>query len=320
MSFQDFLTVAQTGSWWQDSCVVTFTGAEYPTSFFALFFSRLKTLGVLPAPYQKINLETTDKKELQATLLQAPLGMNSFFWLGNISENKDAKDVQQKLTGYGGPHHLAYFVKTTPQTTKASQTALTIPSTLDFMLFEALAQFAGITLDAKKKTITKRLFANTNGINIELCCMIMQYLELTSSRTIDECAPFLTNIIGQSPMLSTLSEHFFAQQPAKFFPIWSVLEAEYPPVFWITFWSEQIWRAHHVIGFLQKKEFAAAKRMSIRLPYSFINRDWQKTDQTTLAKALEFLYGMDYAFKRGSTFHTLDLFYVRYFTGALKEA
>ena len=226
MSFQDFLTDALSPSWWQKKINVPFIGQEFPASFFTLMFARLKNLNVLPAPYQKIHIELIEKKEMHATLYQAPLGMNSFFWLGNLSELKDTKDLQQKLSVYQGPHHIAYFIKTGPLVGKSSDNNITIPTTLDFILLEQLAQFLNITLDAKKKAIVRRLFSNINGLNIETCCMLLQYLELMNSKTIDQCLPFLNNMVGQAPMLSTLSEAFFAQQPSRFFPIWSTLEKE----------------------------------------------------------------------------------------------
>jgi hypothetical protein len=123
------------------------------------------------------------------------------------------------------------------------------------------------------------------------------------------------NILGAAPSLSALTEAFFAKDAQRFFSLWSALEKEYPEIFWIIFWSDHVWRAYNVIQFLQEKNFVQAKRMSFRLPYSFINRDWQKNSPSELVQAYQNLYSIDFALKKGSSFTALDLFYVNYFNG-----
>jgi hypothetical protein len=66
---------------------------------------------------------------------------------------------------------------------------------------------------------------------------------------------------------------------------------------------------------MHQKQFVNAKKMSYRLPYSFINKDWQRVQIDELVECYEFLYQIDYAIKTGSTFCSLDLFFAHYFAG-----
>jgi hypothetical protein len=91
------------------------------------------------------------------------------------------------------------------------------------------------------------------------------------------------------------------------------MQESYPQLFWIVFWSEQVWRAHFVVTFLKDNNITQARSMSRRLPFSFIKTLWKKYSLKELAEANSFLYKADYAAKTGSTFCTLDLFFTNHF-------
>ena len=317
MNIQDFLISAESASWWADNQCLQFTGPEYFANFFAMIFNYSKKKNLLPASFQKINCDAIEKRELHGMLHQSILGASSFFWLGNIEEGKKTKGLSEQLSIYHGPHHIAFFKK---NDTAIDDKAIFIPLKIDKNIFDQIILFFSINFDKQKQFFIQNLFPYNDGINLETCCMLIQYLELINSKYLDQYIPFFNSIIGQTPQLILLTELFFSRQSSRFFDTWSNQSKNYPEIFWIIFWSEQIWRAYHVITFLKKKEFSNAKRMSFRLPYSFINRDWQSCNTKTLALALKFLYHMDYALKKGSTFCSIDLFYINYFTGSIEES
>ncbi len=319
MDFLAFLQAAQSPEFWQQRRNFCFTGSTYPLAWFSMFFKVLETKQLLPAPFQRIFIENTEKKTLYATLNQSILGTYSFFLLGDVTDEKETKSslefVSFVLT-YKGPNYITYFVNNTSKVSlPRGMDAVVIPQELSAEQCKAVIAFFESTLDAKKTAWFKKTLTTSTVLSLDTCCMLIQYLELIGPKYFDEYTHFLETLIGASPSLSLLSEYFFAKNAVAFFSVWSKIGKEYPDVFWITFWSEQLWKAHHVIHFLKQKDFVVAKRTSFRLPYSFINRDWQKSNPIELVNAYAFLYRMDYGLKTGSTFCGLDLLYMNYFSG-----
>jgi hypothetical protein len=326
MDFSTFLKAAQTESFWQEHKNFCFAGNTYPLTWFNMLFGYLDQKNLLPAPYQRIFLDNIDKKNMHATLNQSILGMFSFFWFGDISEAAEAKstkDLADFMLTYQGPHALCYFIDSTSKLLSKKnakkELIVTLPSELNVAQFNELTRIFDINLDTRKTTFIKNIVSGSTSLDLETSCMLINYIELISSKYLDDYSPFLANVIGTSPSLSQLSEYFFAKNSNAFFSVWSKINNEYPDIFWLSFWAEQVWKAHHVIKYLNEKNFVQAKRMAFRLPYSFINRDWQKSNSKELAQAHEFLYHIDYALKTGSSFCAIDLFYVNYFTGKFAQ-
>jgi len=318
MDFSAFLSSATTTEFWQGRTTFCFVGTTYPMLWFRMLFENLQHKHLLPYPVQYLHFDATEKKALHATLSQSMLGDFSFFWLGNINAEKETKaslEASAFLFSYRGPHAIAFFTTQQPKNLPTASIVVQLPSAVDNKHLVELASFFGINLDDKKKTLLKSIIPTSTTCDLETICMLLTYIELINPKYAEEYKNFLTNLIGTSPSLSALSEHFFAKNSRSFFQLWSSTRTQYPDVFWIVFWSEQIWKAHHVGAYLKEKNFVAAKRIGSRLPYSFMNRDWQKSNAKELAQAYEFLYHMDYALKTGSTFCSLDLFYMKYFTG-----
>ena len=314
MDFATFLSKAATPAFWQTAQRFCFVGTEYPAGFFLALFNKIRTLDLLPAPYQKIPLTTLETKDVYATLNQSMLGSTSFFWLGNSTEERETKAslaLSKFLASYTGPNIIAFFTQTADQ---APADAITIPHQLTYPEFTQLARFFSANSDPKKLALVQTLF-NHNSVSLATCCMLLTYLELAGARNQDAFKAYIHDLFGAQTGLNELADAFFACQATTFFAHWSKLAGTYPDVFWAIYWSEQLWRALHVAQFMQAQNFVAAKKMSYRLPYTFINRHWQKANQQELAAAYEFLYQIDFAIKTGSSFCSLDLFFMRYFNG-----
>lgn len=321
MDLTSFLQLMHSPEMWKQRKNYCFVSNSYPIAWFNMFFVMLNKNNVLPrSTYQRIFVHAAEKNALYATFNQSFLGQFSFFWLGDISEEKDSKsltELTEFLFSYQGPHSIAYFVNNSSKLLpkQSASNIIHLPIEVTAAQFTEYTQLFNITLDSKKTAYIKKIFAANPSISLDQSCMLIHYLELIASKYLDDYAPFLSTIVGNSPSLSLLSELFFAKNIQLFLTVWEKTRNDYPEVFWVIFWSEQIWKAHHVIKYLNNKDFVAAKRMSYRLPYTFINRDWQKTNPISLVNAYEFLYQIDYAIKTGSTFCSLDLFYMNYFTG-----
>ena len=73
-----------------------------------------------------------------------------------------------------------------------------------------------------------------------------------------------------------LSQHFFAQRPTLFLEKWKVCKGDLPVEFWIAYWSEQLWQASLFVLRARSQGIGEAKKQAYRLPFSFINKDWQR--------------------------------------------
>jgi hypothetical protein len=143
----------------------------------------------------------------------------------------------------------------------------------------------------------------------------MQYMRL-AGRGIDEFLKhWVDKIIAPEHSLLILSSHFFAREKQQFFMLWKSMEQDYAPQFWISFWSEQLWRAYNFVEQSDKRNYSEAKRVSFRLPHNFTQRLWTNASLVELRNAHDFLYSVDGSLKHGGAATSLELLYTNFFTG-----
>jgi hypothetical protein len=315
INFQTFLQSLHNSEFWNSTPCFYFQGQEFPSLFFASLFELIVKKNILPAPLQRLPLHTTTKAGIQANLAQSFLGSCNFYWLGHLDESqKWHKEFGNELCLYKGPNVIAFFAQSDLKVSgPGSIQIIQIEPAVNFEQFNLLQAIFGNPLPEKKVLFIKKLFKLQSSISLDTACMLINYIDLISLKMIPQSEKYLLDLVSSQPSLTQLSEYFFAQNPEKFFDLWITLQNDYPDIFWITFWSEQIWRALNVIQYLNKKDFINAKKMSFRLPYSFLKKDWQLYTKAQLAKLFKMLYSADYTLKRGSTFPALDIFYVSHF-------
>lgn len=300
---------------------------EFNPLFFRLLFELLKKKEVIAFE----SLQVTSSLELWKTLQQSFLGNESFYWLGNIVEQiktkkKNGPDLVELLSLYKAPHSVAFFL---PADYKLSVSAhkrmvvVDLGAALTLRDVEQLFAFFGCSLSSRKRSLIKELVhpargsgARSSGIlSLDEVCMLFYYLSVTHARLIDSLKKNLATIIAPELSLYSLATLFFTKQDKRFFSIWSERCNDYPLPFWVAYWSEQVWQAYHAITFLKQNNFPAARRFAYRLPSSFLKTDWRYCSLEKLKNSYAMLYDIDFAFKRGSTFCSLDLFFCDYFLG-----
>lgn len=322
IDFETFMQSANTPKFWGQGDTIVFKGDTFPPLLFSAFFTLLEKKNLLPYQKTKIDLHGYDKKILTGILNQSILGQYSFFWFGSV-ESINQQDIHTLLATYQGPHIISYFIpldsKHIELHTK-SNIIIDLPSKIDYALFNQLLKFLDQQVSPQKNTLIKKIFNEAKTLDLDTACMLTNYLELIPTKSSPEIDSYLAYITNTQPTLSQLSEHFFAKNAAPFWKVWAKISDEYQEMFWLAFWSEQIWKAYHVVKFLKKNDFVNAKKMSFRLPYSFLGQHWKKHSTTELTNLYEELYTIDRAIKKGSTFFSLDLFYLNYFLGKIKAA
>lgn len=318
MKFLEFLGQAKKKSFWQSNRVICFRSEAYPLLFFRMLLDFLKKREIAEISFLQVN----QKLQLWKTLQQSFLGETSFYWLGNIAEKlkskKNEPDVVELLSLYRGPHSIAFFVSGEHKVSTSAlkrMVVVDIPDTISRDEIQKLFSFFGMSVSLAKDKLIQDLITNAAHLSVDTSCMLAHYLSVTHVRFIGDLRKNLAAMIDPELSLYDLSQTFFSKKRKKFFSLWATCHNDYTVPFWVVYWGEQIWRAYNVVKFLRQNNFPAARRFSFRLPSSFIKEDWRQCSSQELKKAYQMIYDIDFAFKTGSTFCSLDLFYSSYFLG-----
>lgn len=314
MNFKKFLQKATEEDFWTSAKIFCFKGSDFSTIFFSELFEFLERDRKLP--YSKKNLFAENlKSEYHSYLEQSILGNYNFYWLGNLSEYTKNTKLLNYISNYEGLHVISFFIPNDFKNFKLSEHAVQIEIDSSIGIEDAkkvIALFSPKMPD-KKIAMLSRVFSGKNDIDIDSVCMLINYFELISINALDDSFAYIANIFGSQPVLGQLSNAFWTKNIKAFFNIWKKIESLYPEVFWVIFWSEQVWKAYNVILFLNQNNFVKARQISYGLPFSFINKDFKNFKLADLFCLYENLYNIDFAIKKGSTFYSLDLFYLNYF-------
>jgi hypothetical protein len=308
MEFNTALKNLTTPSWITQHRVIIFTGTqEYPVLFFSLLMQQLKKQHAQP-------VQTIQEGESYASILHrlesSFLGMTSIYWLGDLQRYDQA--MREKLTAYiesyQGPNIImVYLVSYTGKTSK--QRALI---DLSAQITKKNIQELCVLFGNGRVRTAPDLSAYEKQLTLDRICLLIQYLSVVGSGVRDFNEQWLSYVIVPEQSLFTLSQYFFARDGMRFFKQWSTVKDLYAAPFWISFWSEQLWRASLFIQLSEQHNFAEAKRISYKLPFSFIQRDWKKVTADELKRAHDVLYQCDYAIKNGGDENVLEMFYVDY--------
>src|SRR5581483_4322949 len=114
------------------------------------------------------------------------------------------------------------------------------------------------------------IYAQQPQITLDNAYMLMHYAAMVGVPDTTFLTEWLPHLIAQEQSLFTLSTHFFARDAKKFLQQWKDMQPLYGEPFWITFWSEQLWRAAHYCDLMAHKELVEAKKIGFRLPFSFM--------------------------------------------------
>ena len=315
MDLRTFLTQATESEFFFQQSVIRFSGPSYPLLFFSVLMRRIKE--VLSKRYTLVDLQQLDLEQLKAQLSVQFLGQTHLYWCGDITtlETKKLKDLFAFVQTYKGPHVVGFFyAKENIGPQKKGQCTIELPSELskEFVtqLYAYLFPFSN-QLPDRNLTV---LFKRSGLLDLESACLLMHYLSLLSSthmnHFIDE---WLDKVLVPDRSLFMLSTYLFAQKGKQFFELWQAIEHEYPIQFWVSFWSDQLFRASCFIRLAQKNKFLEAKKIAYRLPFTFIKKDWRSFSPKTLTQSHNFLYQLDYRLKNVSSDIWLELFYQRFF-------
>ncbi len=323
MVFAEFLKQIKDKDFFKTKRVLCLKGSSYPFLFCNKIIDYLKNQKLIDVQYQSLIINQVERKEIYGGLQQSFLGQNSFYWLGELKVTaKDKKDLEllKFLTEYKGPNFVAFFLNDEKLPVRAKTflkniDIIELEDKIDKKEFDNILKICEQDLNLKKQSLVDKFFRESKTLTPDACCMLLQHLELTNTKFVDDSYDYLASILlDVQPSLYALSGYFFTRQTRAFFKVWEQIHQDYSEMFWVAFWSEQIWKAFYVVKFLKNNNFTAARSVSYRLPFTFIQKDWKNFSPSELQKLHQMIYNIDFAYKNGSTFCLFDLFYFKHFT------
>lgn len=315
MELAIFLQEAISRNWvLSDKSVIFFRAQEYPIVFSCQFFSLLRKKNFF---VESLDCNALALNDLFARLHMSFLGLASIFWLKEL-ESCDAKKRQQifqYLQSYGGPAQIiGFFTSESSLKETPSLLMVDIPEKIEGDTFEVLLAFFEKNVAQKNNLLKKIVFHQSSSVALDSACVLMHYGQVIGKDTQLFASQWLDRIIVSEKSLFTLSQAFFAKDKAAFMKQWQSISDNYNMPFWIVFWGEQLFRASYFIWYQEQKQFAQARKMGFRLPFSFLQRDWKKIHREELKNAHQFLYDLDFDLKNNAHERTnLDLFFSKFF-------
>lgn len=282
---------------------VIFNSKVYPLIFFKL----LKDLssGLF------IDLDTADFDQFKSKLVMTFLGSKSTYLvnLSLLSASTKSKFINF-IKDYKGPNALLVFT----DNANDFDDFINLDEVKD-KNFTDILKFLNIYEKNCLSSLLEKVFVEK--LSVDELLVLYSYSVCLGSQKDSFKEKWLGRIVSSDSSLFELSKHFFARDRINFFQLWDKVEKAYSDMFWISFFSEQIYRTYFYALSRRANDVVAAKQISYKLPFSFIQKDWKFMKSSTLLDAHKDLYNLDYAIKNGASNLSLDLFLTRYFAPIL---
>lgn len=261
-----------------------------------------------------MDVQAEDFNMIQAQLETTFLGQRTFYWLKSAVDldEKKRKQLIAYLAQYQGPNIVGVFVALESQTSPEGVEIIVEPL-IDQKTFTQLVTYLSVNSTLATRQLMDRVFKQNDMIPLDTACLLMSYGRVLGANSEYFISSWLEKILTPERSLFTLSTYFFAKKGQLFFKEWSRIRADYSEQFWIAFWSEQLWRAYHFVEYTRAKQPAMAKKIAHRLPFTFMQRDWQQFKVNELRNAHHYLYEIDSALKNSGDPVGFDLFYSKFF-------
>ena len=287
--------------------VICFCGAQYPLIFFTFFSRYIINL-------ERINLSFTPFDQLIALLETQFLGQDKIYFLGDISilDKRTKEQLFTYLAAYQGPHMILLFNNEEKHTVYSFFEIVIVSQSISYQAMTQLIFFLPDNWQKSLIPMVKKIVKSKQHFNLEQAILILYYSSVVG-RTLDQFfTAWFPLIYIQDSSLFSLCQYFFSRNSKQFFILWHQLAPSFPETFWITYFSEQTWRAYYYIQLQEQGHILEAKKISYRLPFSFIQKDWRHVNCNELLAAHHFLYTADRSIKTSTGHGYIDLFLAKF--------
>ena len=244
------------------------------------------------------------------------LGISALYLLQNVGQldTKKQESLISFLKNYHGPNKILFFTQAQlVAEVPDSWCLIDTPLKIDKKLFVSLTQWYGVAENERTKQFIDYLFTGYEQVPLDTACLLIEYMLLVGANTIQFFGELAEHIMVSDQSLFALSQAFFKKNSKQFFKQWQRVHHHYSPQFWLSFWSDQLMRATLYVALQEEQKVAYARKISQRLPFSFINYDWKNYTPRELQATHAFIYSLDHRLKNGGDDQFIDLLYSSFF-------
>jgi len=299
MNIQEFLHNYSSIYTSEKEKVIVLKGYEYTPLFFSQLLEKIKQDS---GQAVKVIAHDTDLVDLFSQLSTSFLGTTAVYWLGEISNYRptDQKKLQSFLQSYQGPHLIMLYVS--EKNTLEPQYGLIVQMEKEYSYDGVKAisalypeqDFSGIVYFLRLLFQKKRLYG------LEELALLLQYQTVLGKNQDLFFEQWFSKISVDDYSLFQVSELFFAKKNLQFVEYWNSIYDQYSEMFWVSFWSDQLFKAYFFISQMQKNKIVA-KNETYGLPFSFLKVDWKKHNLAELQACHQKIYHIDNSLKNGAS-------------------
>lgn len=302
MKFEAFLERARDKTWWQDKPLICFcTATEYPLIFFTLLFEKMRsTIGVV----RTLDLIDSEGVEsLRATCESSFLGTKGFYWFKDIGalDAKRRTNWFSYIRQYYGPNCLIFCASPTAGKMAKHALQIALPELSSTREMQICLTWLGIEDRRMQSLITTEIRKRLKKVPLDTISLLVRYVLLLEENDTRVLLQLFDQLLNTEKSLFALSGSLLAGNGQSFFRTWRLVVYDYPAIFWISYWSDFFWRAYYFVHFMQGGNNFTAKKFAVKLPFSFLQRDWRFANMPVLKQAIVSLYDIDRDLKNGSS-------------------
>lgn len=226
------------------------------------------------------------------------LGQRYFYWSFNTEL---PSKVNTFLENYQGPNCLFRIIANDqPKGYKhqSGKLIVEIPTYVDRNIYHTLYNyFYKNSVKESGQLFEQNIFNYSYKYSFDQAILLMRYQALLEKESILIQKQFFKswyslNIESYNYMFK-LSDLLFALDYRQFFLKWQEYKLLNPIEVWISFWSNQIFKAACFIKLVNSNNYESAKKSINGLPFSFINKNWKLYNYEKLLNAHSRLYEID---------------------------
>jgi hypothetical protein len=315
MLFSDFMRGFSEKVFFENHKIFAFKGKTYPLLLFHHLIKKIEHGH--SCKVQRLYLQDVEVSSVKSQLATTFLGEAQVYWCGNLSDlpakQKDA--WLDYLVGYDGPHKIIFFIEDDKD---SKNDLIDVPLHVDKRNYQLLQALIKPEIRGIKKDFSDKVFKKIDTLTLDSACLLLEYHVLVGVNVDEFLDDVLKKIVPSDTSLFLLSQYLFSKSAKEFIALWHDIRPSYSDIFWVSFWSEQLWRAYYVAKLYHAKKIVDAKKISFRLPFSFLQKDWRNVQLAELKSAHNYIYSLDHSIKNGASEKGLELFYAKFLSGSFK--
>ena len=296
----------------KNSFMIGFAGTSYPLLFLKKIRDYIQLQCGLKMLY--IHMQDAELAQIRAQLEMSFLGHQNIYWLGDLStlSLKNYMQWMTYLSNYKGPHSILFF--TTKEFSDKNMKLISLPEQIDYIFFKDLLSLWSPEDRERLRYTAELIFKKVGVLSLDHVMQMVEYAQVLGSARSSFLNDWLTSIIKPESSLFNLSGALFAGDKRSFLKQWRQLQKDYEFPFWMSYFSEQFFRAYYYISCKKNNNHIEARKIGFRLPFSFLQKDWKKWEQSIFQDAHQRIVDIDFNLKNGGSEIMLEQVFLLFYT------